>query len=74
MTFSIAGTCTRSGQVGCAVATCSDAAAPQWAQATKTKTPEDPFPGWDGWVMWVCHYEVRGNRVGHRPYVAAVTR
>jgi uncharacterized protein YkwD len=58
--------------VGCAAARCSDAGAPGWARETGTKTPGDPFPGWDGWTLWVCHYEARGNRRGHRPYVAAI--
>lgn len=59
--------------VGCAVARCSDAA-PTWASRTGTARPEDPFPGWEGWSLWVCHYEVRGNHRGRAPYVAAVTR
>jgi pathogenesis-related protein 1 len=59
--------------VGCAVAHCSDRA-PAWARATGTATPTDPFPAWDGWSLWVCHYEVRGNRRGRGPYVAAMTR
>jgi uncharacterized protein YkwD len=59
--------------VGCAVARCGDAA-PEWARATGTARPEDPFPAWEGWSLWVCHYEVRGNRRGQRPYMAALTR
>lgn len=59
--------------VGCAVARCNDDA-PEWARRTGTATPGDPFPGWDGFSLWVCHYEVRGNRKGRPPYVAAVTR
>lgn len=57
--------------VGCAVARCADAA-PSWASKTGTARPEDPFPRWEGWSLWVCHYEVRGNRRGQAPYVAAI--
>jgi uncharacterized protein YkwD len=56
--------------IGCAVARCRDAA-PTWAVRTRTATPGDPFPRWDGWFLWVCHYEVRGNRKGRSPYIAA---
>ncbi|MFV8752014.1 CAP domain-containing protein [Nannocystaceae bacterium ST9] len=28
----------------------------------------NPFPGWDEWYLWVCHYDPPGNLAGRAPF------